>query len=96
MCIAAYPFVGSVAKTMGRSMKLQKKTRLADVERRIREQHGDRDFVGRITKYDVGSFLIGAFWRKPSGAAYINPPGRSVPTAANNSRVRDASHFTGA
>ena len=42
MCIAAYPFFGSVAETMGRLMKLQKETRLADVERRIREQHGDR------------------------------------------------------
>ena len=57
MCIAAYPFIGSVAETMGRLMKLQKETRLADVERRIREQHGDRDFVGRITRYDVSSFL---------------------------------------
>jgi len=57
MCIAAYPFIGSVAETMGRLMKLQKETRLADVERRIHEQHGDRDFVGRITRYDVSSFL---------------------------------------
>jgi hypothetical protein len=57
MCIAAYPFIGSVAETLGRLLKLQKEARLADVERRIREQHGDRDFVSRITKYDVSSFL---------------------------------------
>lgn len=57
MSIAAYPFIGSVAEALGRLMKLQKDARLADVERRIREQHGDRDFVGRITKYDVSSFL---------------------------------------
>lgn len=57
MCIAAYPFIGSIAETMGRLMHLQKETRLADVERRIREQHGDRDFVSRITRYDVSSFL---------------------------------------
>jgi hypothetical protein len=57
MCISAYPFIGSVAETLGRLLKLQKEARLADVERRIREQHGDRDFVSRITKYDVSSFL---------------------------------------
>lgn len=57
MCIAAYPFIGSVAETLGRLLKLKKEARLADVERRIREQHGDRDFVSRITKYNVSSFL---------------------------------------
>jgi len=57
MCMSAYPFIGSVAETLGRLLKLQKEARLADVERRIREQHGDRDFVSRITKYDVSSFL---------------------------------------
>ena len=57
MCIAAYPFIGAVAETLGRLLKLQKEVRLADVERRIREQHGDRDFVGRITRYDVSSFV---------------------------------------
>lgn len=57
MSIAAYPFVGSVAEALGRLLKLQKEARLADVERRIREQLGDRDFVGRITRYDVSSFV---------------------------------------
>lgn len=57
MSIAAYPFIGSVAETLGRLLKLQKEARLADIERRIREQHGDRDFVSRITRYDVSSFL---------------------------------------
>ncbi len=57
MSIAAYPFIGSVAESLGRLLKLQKEARIADVERRIREQHGDRAFVKRITHYNISSFL---------------------------------------
>ncbi len=57
MTVAAYPFVGSVAETLGRLLKLQKEARNTDIERRICEQHGDRGFVRRIAKYDVSSFL---------------------------------------
>jgi hypothetical protein len=38
-------------------MKLQKEAHIADVLRRVREQHGDRAFVKRITQYDISSFL---------------------------------------
>jgi hypothetical protein len=38
-------------------LKLQKEAHIADVMRRIREQHGDRAFVNRITQYDISSFL---------------------------------------
>ena len=57
MAIAAYPFVGSVGETLGRLLKLQHEAHRADIQRRLREQHGDRDFVSRITRYDVSSFL---------------------------------------
>ncbi len=57
MCLTAYPFIGTVAETMGRLLKLQKEAHIGDVERRIREQHGDRAFVKRITQYDISSFL---------------------------------------
>jgi hypothetical protein len=57
MAIAAYRFVGSVAETLGRLLKLQNEAHRADIQRRLREQHGDRDFVSRITRYDVSSFL---------------------------------------
>lgn len=57
MTIAAYPFVGSVAEAMGRLLKLQKEAHRTEIQRRLREQHGDRDFVSRITRYDVSSFL---------------------------------------
>src|ERR1039457_1754883 len=57
MTIAAYPFVGSTGEALGRLLKLQKKARRADVQRRLREQYGDRDFVNRIARYTVSSFL---------------------------------------
>lgn len=57
MAIAAYPFVGSVGEALGRLLKLQHEANLADIQRRLREQHGDRDFVSRITRYDMSSFL---------------------------------------
>ena len=57
MTIAAYPFVGSAGEVVGRLLKLQKQACRADVQRRLREQYGDRDFVNRITRYTVSSFL---------------------------------------
>ena len=57
MTIAAYPFVGSAGEALGRLLKLQKEARRADLQRRLREQYGDRDFVNRIARYTVSSFL---------------------------------------
>jgi hypothetical protein len=57
MTIAAYPFVGSAGEVLGRLLKLQKEAHRADVQRRLREQYGDRDFVNRIARYTVSSFL---------------------------------------
>ncbi len=57
MTIAAYPFVGSVGEALGRLLKLQTKANRADIQRRLREQYGDRDFVNRITRYNISSFL---------------------------------------
>lgn len=57
MTIAAYPFVGSVGEAFGRLLKLQNEARRSDVQRRLREQYGDRDFVNRITRYTASSFL---------------------------------------
>jgi len=42
---------------LGRLLKLQHEAHRVDVQRRLREQYGDRDFVSRITRYDVSSFL---------------------------------------
>jgi hypothetical protein len=46
-----------VGEALGRLLKLQHEAHRDDLQRRLREQHGDRDFVSRITRYDVSSFL---------------------------------------
>jgi len=57
MTIAAYPFVSSVAEVFGRLFKLQDEVNRTDVQRRLREHDGDRDFISRITRYTISSFL---------------------------------------
>ena len=57
MTIAAYPFIGSVGEALGRLLRLQKEARRSDVQRRLREQYGDRDFVSRTTRYTISSLL---------------------------------------
>src|SRR5688572_24292108 len=42
MAVAAYPFVGSVAEALGRQFKLHQRAERATVQRRLREQYGDR------------------------------------------------------
>lgn len=77
MAIAAYPFVGSVAEALGRLLKLQHEAHRADIQRRLREQHGDRDFVSRITRYDVSSFLDwGVIAESKSAGVYF--PGKQI------------------
>lgn len=73
MAIAAYPFVGSVGEALGRLLKLQHEANLADIQRRLREQYGDRDSVSRITRYDVSSFLDwGVIAEAKKAGAYIS------------------------
>lgn len=57
MAVAAYPFIGSVAESVGRLLKLQGTARISDIKRRMSERFGDRDFVRRVVRYDVSSFL---------------------------------------
>jgi len=57
MTIAAYAFVGSAGEVVGRLLKLQSQALRTDVQRRLREQYGDRDFVNRIARYTISSFL---------------------------------------
>jgi hypothetical protein len=72
MAIAAYPFVGSVGEALGRLLKLQNEANRADVQRRLREQYGDRDFVDRIARYDVSSFLDwGVITETKRGGVYV-------------------------
>lgn len=82
MSVAAYPFVGAVAESLGRLFKLQEVATRRDVERRIREQFGDRDFVARITRYNVSSFLDWGII-KETKVAGVYIPGRKL-TVSNS------------
>ena len=65
-------FVGSVAEALGRLLKLQHEAHRADIQRRLREHYGDRDFVSRIPRYDVSSFLDwGVFAEAKQGGVYL-------------------------
>jgi hypothetical protein len=57
MAIAAYPFIGAVAEAIGRLLRLQGTASIRDVKRRVGEKFGEREFVERIVRYDVSSFV---------------------------------------
>lgn len=81
MTIAAYPFVGSVAEALGRLLKLQSRANRSDIQRPLREQYGDRDFVNRITRYSISSFLDWGVIAEAKKKAGIYNPARQIRVA---------------
>ncbi len=70
------------AKLSRRLLKLQNEARRTDVQRRLREQYGDRDFVNRITRYVISSFLDwGVIAETKDGGVYI--PGTKIRSKNN-------------
>lgn len=57
MLLAAYPFWGAVAARTGRQLRLQGRAGAAQVQRRIREDYGDRPGVERAARYVLRSFV---------------------------------------
>jgi hypothetical protein len=57
MVMAAYPFWSSVAMQVGRLLKLQGSAVASHVQRRVREQYGERETVSRRTRYALRSYL---------------------------------------
>lgn len=57
MTTAAYPFWGIVAAQAGRLLRLQNTASAAQVQRRIREQYGERQTVSRATARVLRSFI---------------------------------------
>lgn len=53
---AAYPFWMSVAAQTGRLLRLQGCVGAAEVQRRLREQYGERELVSRRTRYVLRAF----------------------------------------
>lgn len=57
MALAAYPFWGAVAAYTGRLLRLQGTAAAAQVQRRIREQYGERETASRAARRVLRSFI---------------------------------------
>jgi len=57
MTLAAYPFWGSVATHTGRLMRLQGTAAAAHVQRRVKEQYGERETAARAARRVLRSFI---------------------------------------
>jgi len=57
MVMAVYPFWAGVATQVGRLLKLQSSVTAAQVQRRVREQYGERETVSRRARYALRSFV---------------------------------------
>jgi len=57
MAMAAYPFWATVAANTGRLLRLQGTVAAAHVQRRVREQYGERETVSRAARRVIRSFV---------------------------------------
>ena len=57
MCMAVYPFFGTVAEATGRLLHLQGTAAAAQVHRRVREQLGERETVSRAARRILRAFV---------------------------------------
>jgi hypothetical protein len=57
ICMAAYPFWGKVAEAVGRLLRLQGTASASNVQRRLREQFGERETVSRAARRVLRSFI---------------------------------------
>jgi hypothetical protein len=57
MCMAVYPFFGTVAEATGRLLHLQGTAAAAQVQRRVREQLGERETVSRAARRILRAFV---------------------------------------
>ena len=57
MVLAAYPFWGSVAANTGRLLRLQRTAAAMHVQRRVREQYGERETASRAARRVLRSFI---------------------------------------
>ncbi len=57
MTLAAYPFWGAVAAHTGRLLRLQGTAAAAHIQRRIKEDYGERETVSRAARRVIRSFI---------------------------------------
>ena len=73
MVTAVYPFWASVASQTGRLLKLQGAAGAAHVQRRVREQYGERDTVSRATRRVLRSFVDWGVLRETTVTGVYEP-----------------------
>ena len=79
MTIAVYPFVGAVAETVGRLLRLQGSCVAVQVQRRVREQLGERETVARAARRVLRCFIDwGVLQEAKEKGVYHAAPVRSV------------------
>ncbi len=75
MLMAVYPFFRAVAETVGRLQRLQGKVVAAQVQRRMREQLGERSAVERATRRTLRCFIDwGVLRETPEKGVYVLAP----------------------
>ncbi len=57
MCMAVYPFFGTVADAVGRLLRLQGTAGAAQVQRRLRERFGQRETVSRAARRILRAYI---------------------------------------
>jgi Holliday junction resolvase-like predicted endonuclease len=67
MAMAVYPFWGAVAAHVGRLLRLQGTAAASQVQRRVREQYGERDTVSRAARRVLRSFVDWEVLKETSG-----------------------------
>ena len=79
MVMAVYPFWASVADQVGRLIKLQGSVVASQVQRRMREQYGERETVLRRTRYVLRSFVDwGVLRQKDKAGVYEQLPAITI------------------
>jgi hypothetical protein len=79
MIIAVYPFVGVVAEAVGRLMRLQGSCAAVQVQRRLREQLGERETVARAARRILRCFIDwGVLQEAKEKGVYQSAPAQPV------------------
>lgn len=82
MAMAAYPFLGTVAETVGRLLRLQGSVGASEVQRRVRELRGERETVARAARRVLRAFNDwGVLADAPAKGTYHTSTQRRVDSA---------------
>jgi hypothetical protein len=84
MVMAVYPFWSSVATQVGRLLKLQGSAAAAHVQRRVREQYGERETVSRAARRVLTSYRDWGVLRE-AGSKGVYTSGTTI--SVDNSRL---------